>query len=471
MVQVIRVLSFLLFALTAHADIRVTATIIDDDTVGGVNWLESLGYTRPRFINVTVPNEASSPNKYYVNLSSGSGSTCSQASPCAFSGVCGKSTSGGAYIYMKGTARLNITSCTLAGTSGTPIVIKPWPSDSTVSNMTAAGGCAFSDANQISASGMSNVIFDGGPDMLFRFTGSGCTTNQNGYTLVVNSNNITLWRVRINVNGSSGPGLGVATAATTSGFRFINSELYGATRYYGVYTGGGTACPGGTNGHTNLEFRNSIFRGIDGRGIQIEPRASSSGVIVDGCVFHDIGYNRNGASGGISAAVQPAGACGVNISNITISNNIGWDLGGGLIHSNGSHNGLLMYHNTAWDYGNGSPQTSASHAYGCSESGGCPGTARNNIALQPTGVALPFNRAQSWTTNDNLCESGSSNCGSGGISGTNAATTFVSTSTSSASFLFPKGPALGIAILQAGFATDYIGNTRSGAVDAGAIEQ
>src|SRR5690606_29938851 len=100
-----------------------------------------------------------------------------------------------------------------------------------------------------------------------------------------------------------------------------------------------------------------------------------------------------------------------------------------------------IIHNTIWNYGNASSPTLNSHGI-VSFSDGNNAEVRNNIVLAPgQGGVVPLNRSSGWASNDNVCEVGGSNCGSGGISGTNAATTFVSTSTASSSFLFPKGPA------------------------------
>lgn len=477
MVRITALLCALLYSLCAGATITVTATIIDDDTTGVVNFLDPLTYTKPRYYDVAVPNEASSPNKYYALLSGGSGTTCSQAVPCAFTSVCGKSTAGGAYVYLKGNGRISISGCALAGTASVPVVVKPWPSDATPMVSTAVSGCTVGSASTIAGgSGFHHVIFDGGPDMLFRFVGSGCTSDQNGYTLTIRSNDITLWRVRVDANDSSGPALGPATGSGTSmsNFRFINSELYNANRYYGVYTGGGTGCGAGDTSHTNIEFRNSIFRQIDGRGIQIEPRSNSSGVIIDGNAFHDIGYNNSGnmGPGGISAAVQPADSCAGITSNVLVTNNIGWDLAGGLVHFAGNSPNSKVYHNTVWDYAKAGLINPASRGISCASS--CAESGRgifNNLLMTKPGSVQPFHpNNNGWSSDNNMCET-TSDCGQSALAGTSAATVYVSTSPNASNFLFPKGPALGAGSLITGVETDYLGNTRTGAVDIGAIEQ
>jgi len=466
----VTIVGFAFFAIST-----VQSVAYADTTSGGVNWLDPLAYTKPAFYPIVLPNEATTGNKYYVDMSNGSGSTCSQTAPCSsINSVAGKpGTNGGpAYIYMKGTGYLSLSNSALAGSVGQEIVVKPWPNDSTPSVMTAQGGCGVNNANTIAGSGTHDVVFDGGPNMLFRFIGSGCTSNQNGYSVVVASNDITLYRVRIDAHGSSGPALGAATGSgtSTSNFRFINSELYGATRYYGVYTGGGTGCTAGDTSHTNMEFRNSIFRQIDGRGIQVEPRSNSSGMIIDGNAFHGVGYDASGTTG-ISGAVQIADACGGTTSGVVVSNNLMWDLGGGgvlIFVGESTTSAFRVINNTIYGYGGATPVTLNSHGITC-YTDGCKAEVRNNTILAPlNGGINPLNRASGFATSNNLCESGAS-CGASALSAT-ASNSFVSTSSNSASFLFPAGAALKNGVLQAGITTDYLGNLRpSTGIDIGAI--
>src|SRR5689334_15620630 len=92
-------------AFTALTLLVLSPSALADQTTGGVNWLDPLGYTKPRFMPITVPTEASVTNKWYVDLSTGSGTACTQASPCSWTSVAGKAgvgTGGPAYIYIKG---------------------------------------------------------------------------------------------------------------------------------------------------------------------------------------------------------------------------------------------------------------------------------------------------------------------------------------------------------------------------------
>ena len=191
-----------------------------------------------------------------------------------------------------------------------------------------------------------------------------------------------------------------------------------------------------------MEFRNSIFRQIDGRGIQVEPRANSSGMIIDGNAFHGVGYNASGSSS-ISGAVQIAKRIGSTTNNVVVSNNLMWDLGGGgvlVFVSPSSAASFRVINNTIYDYARATPVALNSHAITC-YSDGCKAEVRNNIVLGPRGSGInPLNRDSAFTTSDNLCESGSK-CGSGALAGT-PSSVFMSTSPTSSSFLFPTGRAL-----------------------------
>src|SRR5712692_1728375 len=83
-----------------------------------VNWLDPLAYQKPRPIDLNKPNEATVTNKYWIDLSNGSGTTCSQAAPCnSFDSVLGKpgTTGGPAVIYVKGTGGMSWFTDTING--------------------------------------------------------------------------------------------------------------------------------------------------------------------------------------------------------------------------------------------------------------------------------------------------------------------------------------------------------------------
>jgi hypothetical protein len=438
-------------------------------TTGGVSFLDTLGYEKPKFYPITVPDEATVTNKYYIFFGSGSGTTCSQASPCnAFSALAGKAgmNGGPAYVYVKSNGnagQLDTGGLTMFGSTGNEIVIKPWPNDSTTTTWTAASGCQLTNAHRITGSGVHHVIFDGGPSMLFRFTGNAspsCAT-QNNYAMIINSNDITVTRIRLNGNNVAGPTLGIATGSgtSTSRVRWINSEIYGATTYYGVYTGGGTGCGAGDTSHTNIEFRNGIIRQAEGRGIQIEPRSNSSGFIIDGMAFHDVGYDRSGANNGVSCAIQPADSCSGTTSNLYATNNMIWDTGGGGICIVQSSSTQFFYNNTIYDYANALPLSSSSRgitAYASSM------TAKvyNNIVLGGNNGMGAFHNDASFgsasNSDNNLCESATT-CGNSRVVDT-VANTFVSTDPNSPNFLKLRSASLG---KDAGTNASAITNTNS----------
>ena len=147
---------------------------------------------KPGFVPVAVPDETTVSNKYYIDMTSGGGSACSQSAPCTnISAVYGKAgtTGGPAYIYVKGTGSVALAG-TLYGASGSEIVITPWPG--------ASGSVIFQSnaSNYIESANISYLIFDGGPNLLFQFQGnSGYSAgNSNGFALNINSNNLTFAR-------------------------------------------------------------------------------------------------------------------------------------------------------------------------------------------------------------------------------------------------------------------------------------
>ena len=448
---------FLIGALSFLISLGASAA----QTTGGVNWLDPLGYQKPAFYPITVPDEATVANKYYIDQQSGSGSTCSQVSPCAWSGLSGKpgTTGGPAYVYVRGNARLNLTG-TIYGSAGNEIVIKPWPGSASIVTFANDGSGQISGANTISGSGVHHIIIDGGSDLLFSFTGTG--SSQNAYTLNISASNITVARTRIQGGSAQGPALGIATGATgIDNVWWINNEMYNTPNYYGVYTGGGASCSGGNTSHSNLHFVNSIFRQICGRGIQIEPRTSGTSTYIEGNAFHD-GFDGLSCGVSISHAIEPATACGGNINGVYVRNNLAFELGGGFLQLDGSN--IIADNNTVYRYGKTTPITLGSHAFspaGTSNSG----TLRNNIVLSPVQSGVnAFNRT-GYTNTSSLCESGCS------INST-PANTFTSTVQGS-TYLQPKSGGSAVsagANLTSAWSTlwnsaafDYAGTARAGA--------
>lgn len=430
-----------------------------DQTSGGVNWQDSMSYQKPAFYPITIPSAASvGSNIYYVDQASGSGTTCSEASPCGWSGLSGKAgtTGGPAYIYLQGNARLVLSTQTIYGSSGNQVVVMPWPgNDSTPINMTRVNDTSSNNANLITSSNIHDVIFDGGPNMLFRFIGAG--SDYNSYDLIVNSDNVTMYRCVMNANGSSGPSLGIATgySITTNNFNLINCELYGSHLYL-IYAGGGTPCNQTAPTHLyGANIWNNIFRDVYCSGIQIESRGASSDIDISGNAFHDTSTNCT-PIGHDRPAIDPASAgCYGTYTNVNVTNNICFDLGGGGIYIDGGNPSI--YNNTLYNFNtNGATDTPNNWGIAGSTSG-ASATVRNNLIVKYTASGYTYNTG-GWTQSNNLTDSTGSSY-------------FASTSSSSTDFLKLKAGAPAIdAGYATGLTTDYFGDSRSGTLDVGADE-
>ncbi len=183
-------------------------------TTGGVNWLDRLGYTKPQFIALSVPDE-STATKYYLDLSSGSdSSSCGTGTtnPCktlqyladrGYAPLRG----GPAFVYIKGNGYLAVgdyhyPTAQIYGSSGNEIVIKPWPGVTAVSTFTAA---SESFPNTIGppdggTSTIHHIIMDGGPNLQFEFLGNGDDPG-NSQALTLNANDLPC-QVKIQVPDS-----------------------------------------------------------------------------------------------------------------------------------------------------------------------------------------------------------------------------------------------------------------------------
>ena len=444
-------------------------------TSGGVIFTDSLGYTKPAFYPISYPSEADCGNNvYYVDRSSGSGTSCTHDQPCAWTALSGKPgiAGGPARIYLKGgTQNMTITSG-MYGSAGNEIVILPW-SDSSADVIFSSGGTY---GNRIGGATAHHIIFDGGPKMQFVFKSVG-GSGQTNYGMTTAGDYLTFYRCRFDNNANSGPAVGPAVGnGTYTHYNYwINCEVYNAMSGigYGVYAGGGVSCTGctrdstGSNGCSGLSytyFINNVFRDICGRGIQIEPRQYSDHTYFMGNAFHNVGYGA--CLGQNSACIQPAAACGGDNSYIYAYNNIAWDLGGGFFYINGSASNAFAYNNTVYDFAKSSQQAStSSHAFSC-DSG--PMIARGNIALRSNvGGVVAFNRC-SFTQSNNLCEDGTCT----GYSGTRASE-FASYDSVSADHLKLKAGATSIGHgydMSGTFTSSYFGDARTAPFDIGADE-
>lgn len=425
-------------------------------TSGGVNWLEPLKYEKPQFVPITVPDEATVGNKYWVNMSGGSGSSCTQSSPCAnIDNVVGKAgTAGGpAYVYVKGTGNLSLYNDTFYGSPGTEIVIKPWPA--------GAQGCStecaatFTGNSNTNSTNVHDIIFDGGPNLAIKWQSDKC----NNYNLHVMSNNTTVYRTQAYSTCSSGSMLfSVGDSPANSNVKFINNEGYGCNTAAGYQCSFIYAGPGPTGGYNGLLIQNNIVRDMGGEGIEINPRVTSSGLTIAGNAIHNIGfqtcYSNWQCRPGIVVGIQSGGG---NNSTI-IANNMIWNTGSGCYWDRGGGSPkAAFYNNTCYDYGKGSggggPNPQGISGYTNSGSA----TIRNNIVYAPNGTN-PLD-GSSFTASNNLCASGKS-CGSS--SRIWSATSVLSSSDGTSSFM-----QLGSAseAVDAGYAIssitgDYLGQSR-----------
>jgi hypothetical protein len=365
-----------------------------------VNWLDPLGYKKPQAIDIVMPNEATVSNKYYVDMSSGSGSTCSQTSPCKnIDDVIGKpgTTGGPAYIYVRGTGVLSLYNNTFYGSPGKEIVIKPWP------GYTAT----FTGNSNTNSTNVHDIIFDGGPDLGIAFA----STIADNYSLHILSNNTTIYRTRNYSTQPSGTELlSVGDFRVVSGVRIINNEFYGCNTASGYQCSAVYVGPGDNGGYSNLLIKNNIMRDLGGEGIEVNPRVTSNNIEISGNAIHNVG--KQTCSGkwlcrpGITVSIQSGGGN----NGTVILNNLIWDTGSSCIWDRGGGNPKpVIYYNTCYDYGKGSggggpnPQGISGYING--------GTAivRNNIIYVPNGTD-PFDGSV-FTASNNLCGSGES-CGS-----------------------------------------------------------
>ena len=67
-------------AITIASVYGAIGTVQAAQTAGGVSWVDPLGYTKPAFHPIAVPDETTTVNKYYVDMSSGSGTSSCQTS-------------------------------------------------------------------------------------------------------------------------------------------------------------------------------------------------------------------------------------------------------------------------------------------------------------------------------------------------------------------------------------------------------
>jgi hypothetical protein len=480
------ILIIIVFSFSAHA-----AT-----TTGGVNWLDTLAYTKPAFYPLTVPDETTS-DKYYVDLASGSDSAncTTTGTPClTMNGLAGKAYSPlrggasiGAYVYLKGNGYFNLTT-SFYGASGKEIVIKPWPGDSTtVYTFTAANCTTSSGPNHIGSNddptSVSYVIIDGGPNLQFKFRGyssTGCNINYSGGVNLNGSYN-TVYRCQFTGNGQNNQDLmGIGNSQTGDTFNnlyLINNEWHTGNTYtgsadsdqnYGVYAGGGSSCSAGSSGSTlaNLKFINNIFRDLGSLGVQVEPRNASTGLTIEGNAFHNLGKHSCGGNWHCRPAIAVTDSCGGNQTGIIIRNNLIWDVASAGMWLYGGSG--VIYNNTIYKWYQGDVDDAFNEAIaGWNSLSGF--TVRNNMFDSAGNGQLIFRQTPGTSTN-NMCESGKS-CGSSSQTYV-AAAAVQSTDENNLNFMRIKtaSPAIDHGYTTGVTSYYYGSGTRTGTLDIGADE-
>lgn len=444
--------------------ISAVAVVPSTSRAATVNWLDPLDYPKPRPIAVPMPNEESVPNKYWVDLSSGTGSSCTRSNPCQLSAVSGKpgTTGGPAYIYIRGKGPIG--SPTLYGSPGNEVVIKPWD-DNTMATITGRNN--WTTRHQ-------HVIWDGGPNLMIRFENSG--SGQFDPSVYFNArpglhSNITFYRTQWEVTNG---GEWVAQWGVYDNLSFINSEFY-ATRAQVTNAQHHMYMSGASNygPSTNLNILGNIFRDTPGEAIEIRLFQNLDGLVIDGNAMHNIGKGTCRADWKCRSAITFDASGGGSLSNARITNNLIWDTGEGIIRL-WSGNPLIA-NNTFFDWGKGEPANGGWGQwalFGYSNNGRA--TIRNNIIYATGSTAngykkIPFDRSN-FDASNNLCASGTS-CGS--ASRTVSEASFLSLNPSSNTFLVPSSSSeANSGGTSVGLSVDYLGSIRresSGSIGIGAI--
>lgn len=450
-----------LSVLAAIAGSAAFFSITSSAVAATVNWLDPLNYSKPRPVDIAMPDEASVTNKYYVDMDNGSGTTCSQANPCSdLNNVVGKpgTTGGPAYVYVRGTGGFYLYNVTFYGAPGKEIVIKPWGT-STAYFKTSIGG------NQnITGTNAHDVIIDGGPDLKIHFV----SDVYDKYSLHVEANNITIYRTQSYAPAvTSGAMLFAACGyLKCNNVKFINNEMHDCSFGGGYQCSGIYWSPGSGGGYSNAVIKNNIVRNMGGEGLEINPRVTSDNIEISGNAIHHVGYDTCGGTWNCRPGITMAIQSGDGNNGTVIRNNLIWDTASSCIWSYGGGSpAALIYNNTCYDYGKGTG--SLTHPEGISGKYTPTATVRNNLIYAPNG-ADPFD--VSFTASNNLCGSGKS-CGSSNQ--TWSSSTVVSTDQNNASFMkLSNNSGAKDTAISVGVTVDYSGISRpqGAGYDIGAYE-
>jgi hypothetical protein len=452
-----------------------------------VNWLDRLGYQKPQPIELHEPDEALVANKYWIDLSGGAGTTCSQSSPCrSFDDVLGKpGTKGGpAILYVKGTGGMSWYNDTINGSGNADcrtaacanwILVRTWPAGAPGCNVECTATIT-GNSNLTSPTGVHHIMFDGGPNLQIRFDSNGGPAT---YVNHVMADYVIVYRTQTFCTGSNGQlGWSVGDFSVANHVYFINNEFYGCgstgDQSSAVYVG-----PGAGGGYTDFVFQNNIVRDFFGEGIEINPRVTSSGASIVGNAIYNVGKGTCATKWNCRPAITMSVQSGDGNNGTFIANNLMWDVGSGCIWDRGAGNPEpIIVNNTCFDYGKGTG-SGGPNPEGISGFGhGGSAIVRNNIIYAENGTR-PLDRS-AFTASNNLCASNfwlsyvpwGSACGA--ASQTWVSNTVLSTDPGSPDFMKigPDSPARNRGVLEAGVGTSYFGATRplDGAFDIGADE-
>ncbi|MBK8233919.1 MAG: right-handed parallel beta-helix repeat-containing protein [Deltaproteobacteria bacterium] len=426
------------------------------DTGGsdGLQWLDPLGYAKPPLVDIAEPDEATTANKYYVDLAAGAGDECSEAAPClAFADLVGKpgTTGGPAYVYVRGRGQLWLYEETFFGSPGQEIVIKPWGGDT----------ATFTGNSNTSSMGVHDLIIDGGLAFGIEFENEQCG---DVYAFTVASDNTTVYRTRAHSTCPTGSLLfAVGPFWQPSNVRFVNNEGYGCDAADGFQCSFVYAGPGDGGGYDGLLIQNNIIRNMGGEGIEINPRVTSSGLEIAGNAIHDVGKATCAGDWGCRPGITVAVQSGDGNDGTRIVDNLVWDTGSSCIWDRGGGDPAPIYaHNTCFDY---AKVGSDPWPFGISSyQDGGTATLANNIIFAPNGTAAFDGSA--FTMEGNICDDGS-------CAMPYSAQVFASIDPDALEFLqlAGGGPAVDAA-QDVGVAIDYLGHPRpqGDGFDIGAFE-
>jgi hypothetical protein len=444
-----------------------------------VNWLDPLGYQKPQPVAVNEPNEAAVPNKYWIDLERGAGTTCADTSPCrSFDDVLRKpgTTGGPAVIYVKGTGSMSWFNDTIYGAGSGDcrsascdnwILVRTWPA--------GAPGCALectatitAPSNINSPTGVHHVIVDGGPDLKIRFEANG---GEGIYVNHIVADDIIIYRTQMFCSGGARRQLGwaVGDSAVARRVFFINNEFYGCggtgDQAAAVYVG-----PGNGGGYADFVFQNNIVRDFFGEGIEINPRVTSSGLTIVGNAIYNVGKGTCNTRWNCRPAITISVQDGGGNNSTLVANNLLWDTGSGCIWDRGE--GVpapLVANNSCFDYGKGggggdpNPEGISSYRAG--------GTAivRNNILYAPNGTD-PLD-ASPFAASNNVCGPGKS-CGPSSATWSVGAVLSIEPNATAFLQIGRASPARDRGFAIAGLMTSYGGQARpqGSAYDIGAYE-